>query len=233
MRVSSALAALLLTSSPLASHAAGEAPVSDEAPDPSKDPDGPGEGDRSFSHGGQFGIRVGAVGGYRMVFRYDKSPYCKRPDPLKKAEDQQKFCGHGMPMAIDIGLSFAPIGGAEPFLWARFGLAGEPQTNTEEVQILGAGVRIYTMSDSAFKIYIEPAIGYELEKGARNELWLQAEGAYQPTYEKDIAFHLAAGPQYDLAPAVGLYLNAGLTVGVLRAIHSSIELQGGAQVRFP
>jgi hypothetical protein len=193
------------------------------------DEDGPGEGDRTFSHGSQFGLRVGLVGGYRMIFRYDSSPYCSEPDTTKPPKDQQKFCGHVAPMGLDVALSFAPLGSIEPYAWARFGLKGEPETNTNEVLILGAGARIYTMSDSAFKIFIEPALGAELESGAGNPLW----ESNNPEYKKDVVFHLAAGPQYDFARAVGIYANAGITTGILRSIHSNLELALGVQVRAP
>ncbi len=193
------------------------------------DDGGPGEGDRSFSHGGQFGLRVGVTGGYRMIFRYDASPYCSEPDIAKPPKDQQKFCGHVAPIALDVALSFAPIGGIEPYAWARFGLEAEPETNTNEGLIIGAGARIYTMSDSAFKIFIEPAIGAEFESGAGNPLW----ETNNPEYKKDVVFHLAAGPQYDFARAIGIYANAGITTGILRSIHSNLELSLGVQARVP
>jgi hypothetical protein len=210
-----------------------EAPKDEAAPAKAVNPEdakAPGEDD-DFGHGGQFGLRVGLVGGYRMVFRYDKSPYCSEPKLDKAAKDQQKFCGHAGPLAIDIGISFAPLDGIEPFLWGRFGLSGESETNTEKLIVLGAGARIYTMSDSKFKIFIEPAVGVELEDGAGNELWKY--GGANPEYKTDIVFHLAAGPQLDVAKAFGFYLNAGITTGVLRYIHSSLELQGGVQLRVP
>jgi hypothetical protein len=195
-----------------------------------EDAKAPGEDD-DFGHGGQFGLRVGLVGGYRMVFRYDESPYCSKPKFDKEAKDQQKFCGHAGPLAIDIGLSFAPIDGIEPFLWGRFGLSGESETNTESLILVGAGARIYTMSDSKFKIFIEPAVGMELEGGAGNPDW--KHGGANPEYKTDLVFHLAAGPQFDVAKAFGFYLNAGITTGILRYIHSSLELQGGVQLRVP
>ncbi len=240
------LVALLLTS-PLhaaepdaaESTAEGSLPATSEAaetnsdapatPPSPPDEDGPGEGDRTYSHASQFGLRVNVVGGYRMIFRYDSSPFCSEPDPAKAAKDQQKFCGHVAPVGLDIALSFAPIGGVEPYVWARFGLDGEPETNTKEVFILGAGARLYTMSDSAFKVFIEPALGAELEGGAGNPLWEQNN----PEYKKDIVFHVGAGPQYDVARAVGIYASAGITTGVLRSIHSNLELSLGVQGRVP
>lgn len=191
--------------------------------------DEPGAQDEDFSHGGQFGVRVGVVGGYRMIFRYDESPFCAAPDPAKTAKDQQKFCGHASPFAFEAALSFAPIGSLEPFAWGRFGLGGEAETNTNAIIVVGAGARIYTMSDSAFKVFIEPAIGLELEGGAGNP----AYQANNPEYKQDVVFHLAAGPQFDVAKAVGIYADAGITTGILRSIHSTLEAQIGVQARFP
>lgn len=185
--------------------------------------------DDRYDHGGQIGLRVGLVGGYRMIFRYDESPFCAAYDDQKSLKDQQKFCGHAAPFALDVALSYALIGAIEPFLWGRFGLSGEDETDTEPVVILGAGTRIYTMSDSAFKIFIEPAIGMELEEG-------RGAAEYQlndPEYKQDIVFHLAAGPQLDLAKNFGVYADAGITTGILRSIHSVLEVQLGVQGRVP
>jgi hypothetical protein len=187
--------------------------------------------DEDFGHGMQFGLRAGLTGGYRMVFRYDKSPFCRSPDAAKEDKDQQKFCGHVAPLAIDLALSFAPLDFAEPYVWARFGLKGEAETNTDSLMAFGAGARIYTMSDSKFKIFVEPAVGVEVEGGAGNELWEQ--GGVAPDYKTDFLFHLGVGPQYDFARAFGIYLHAGITTGVLRYIHTQLEISGGAQVRVP
>lgn len=183
----------------------------------------------SYGHGRQFGVRGGIVGGYRMVFRYDESPFCSEPDLTKQVKDQQKFCGHSAAPAAEVALSFAPLDSIEPFVFGRFGLKAEEQTNTDPVLLLGAGLRVYTMSDSAFKIFIEPALGMELESGGDDPLWQ----LNKPEYKKDVVFHLAAGPQYDFAKYVGAYVDAGLTTGILRSIHSNLELQVGLQFRAP
>jgi hypothetical protein len=193
-------------------------------PEDAKSPDDP-----NFGHHFQFGLRAGLVGGYNMIFRYDQSPYCGTPVAGKAPKDQQKFCGHAAPLAVDVALSFAPLDGIEPYLFGRFGLKGESQTDTQPLSVFGVGARIYTMSDSAFKIFIDPALAYEFEGGGGSP-------AYQtnnPQYKKDMLFHLAAGPQLDVAKFVGFFLDAGLTTGILRSIHSELELQGGVQARFP
>jgi hypothetical protein len=209
--------------------AGGEAakPADDGLPDP-------GAEDTSYSHFFQFGIRASLVIPYRMVFRYDSSPWCNKEQVLDNVptNDRQKFCGFGGPLAVDAALSFAPLGPIEPYLFGRFGLAGEGNTNTQPVKIIGVGARIYTMSDSAFKVFIEPGIGYEFEDGAGHELWRRPDGT-EFEYRKDMVLHLGVGPQMDVSRGVGFFLNGGMTVGILRMIHASLELQLGAQARFP
>ena len=196
--------------------------------EPTEKPASPAAND-AYGHRMQFGLRVGLVGGYNMVFRYDQSPLCGPYDTSKSLNDQQKFCGHAAPLALEIAASFALLDFLEPYLFARLGLTGESQTDTLPIKVVGAGARIYTMSDSAFKIFIEPALGYEFEGGAGTV----SHPGYAPQYKKDLLIHLAAGPQIDLARYVGLYLDAGLTTGILRGIHTTLELHGGVQARFP
>ena len=208
-----------------------EAEASERQPNPE---DARSPEDTDFGHGGQFGIRVGAVWGYRMIFRYPDSPFCVEPDPTEDIDNQQKFCGHVGPWSLDAALSFAVLDSIEPYVWGRFGLEGEAQTNTQEVLFLGAGARIYTMSDSALKIFVEPAIGFGFEGGAGNELYNPPNNEnYDPEYKTDFIFHVAAGPHWDFARHFGAYLSAGLTVGTLRYISASMELTLGVQARFP
>lgn len=192
--------------------------------------------DERFGHAMQFGLRAGLVGGYRMIFRYDKSPFCHAPDLAKSDKDQQKFCGNGAPLALDLALSFGVLDFVEPYAWARFGFSGEGATNTKALTAFGAGARIYTMSDSKFKIFVEPAIGVEVEGGAGNPNWTFRTSnppGQKPDYKQDFLFHLGVGPQYDFARAFGVYVHAGLTTGVIRYIHTELELSGGVQVRVP
>lgn len=183
----------------------------------------------SFGHGMQFGLRAGVLGGYNMNFRYDQSPFCGTYDNVKAPKDQQKVCGNGAPLAMDLALSFAPLDFIEPYVFMRLGLTGESQTDTLPLRVLGVGARIYTMSDSAFKIFIEPALAWELEGGAGSPAFQRNN----PQYKKDMLLHLAAGPQLDFARYVGVFVDGGLTTGILRSLRTELELQAGVQGRFP
>lgn len=186
----------------------------------------PGEQDRSFLHGGQFSLRVGFVGAYRVVSRYDSSPYCE--DPARSTTPEpKKLCGFGAPPALNVAIGFAPLSSFEPFAWARFGLTGESETNTNPLVALGFGARLYTLSDSAFKFFIQPAVGWELESGAGNVRW------QNKVYKQDFLMQLLAGPQYDFSPGVGAYAAVGVTAGILREIQTWMEFEIGVQARFP
>jgi opacity protein-like surface antigen len=175
--------------------------------------------DEAFGHGNQIGARIGIVGGYRMILRYDDSQPCAKID-LSKSE-QQKFCGHASPFAITPALSFGIADWLEPYAWARLGLSEEEETYTDPVVMFGAGVRVYTMSDAPFKIFIEPGIGLELEDSNT--------GADLKT---DVAFHLAAGPTLDFNRYIGAYLTAGVTTTVLRFLATSLDVELGIQGRY-
>jgi hypothetical protein len=199
------------------------------APERAEDKPAAAEMTDSFGHGRQLGLRVGLVGGYNMIFRYDQSSLCAPYEPTKTIKDQKKVCGHTAPLALDLAASFAVLDFIEPYAFVRLGLKGETETSTKPLLVLGVGARIYTMSDSAFKIFIEPALAWELEKGSGA---MTAPG-YAPEYNRDLLFHLAAGPQLDFARYAGVFVDAGLTTGILRSIHSELELQLGLQARFP
>jgi hypothetical protein len=109
---------------------------------------------------------------------------------------------------------------------------------------VGAGARLYTMSDSRFKIFFAPFIGLDLTGGpveAANgsappgSLALQeVQAGVQPgAYRTDLLAHLDIGPQYDFSRYVGAYLSGGLTFQMLRYLGATAEVTIGLQLRAP
>lgn len=168
-----------------------------------------------------------------MLVRYNESPFCAEPDPKKLDKDQQKFCGSGSPLALDLALSFALFDSIEPFVWGRLGLTSDDESDTKPLRVIGAGARVYTLSESRFKIFVEPALGVELEGGAGSPAWQPKDPKTSLEYKKDLLIHVAVGPQYDFARYIGIYANAGMTAGMLRSLHSTLELSAGLQLRAP
>jgi hypothetical protein len=181
--------------------------------------------DDAYGHQGQFNVRLGFGGGYRIVMRYDASPPCSTT--LNDDGTLKTLNGFGAPLTLDAAIGYAPSAGIEPFLWGRFGLTHEKESNTSPLVILGAGLRFYSMSDAAFKFFVEPAVGVELEKGTST----QANQTYQ--YKTDLIVRFTLGPQLDISRNVGIYAAAGLTAGMLRSLQSWMDLHAGVQARFP
>lgn len=205
-------------------------PTDKEKPDQPKKEDKESGEDDTYGHFMQFGIRAGIDLGYKMIFRYPHSPLCTPYDPAKAVHEQQKVCGFGAPAGTEVAISFGVLDSVEPYIFGRFGFSKESKTNTKPLQQFGLGARLYTMSDSRLKIFIEPALAYETEGGAGDARW--APGDLNPAYKKDLIFHLGIGPQYDVAKAFGIFLNGGVDVGVLRAISATLLINIGAQLRF-
>jgi hypothetical protein len=225
------------------SESAEQSKKADDAPSAKKSEEAPAKDAKeeetgkedSYGHGQQGSLRVGLMLGYKMDFRYPHSPYCaEHYDGNKGGDEQLKTCGFGAPPAMDLALGFAIIDSIEPFVFARFGLTGEERTATNPLFLVGAGVRIYTMSDSRFKLFFEPALAYEGEgaSGASTTPPFNPH-AFPLEYKKDFVFHLGIGPQYDFAKQFGVYINSGLDVGVLRSISATLLLNIGVQGRLP
>lgn len=197
-------------------------------------PSSPFEGDaererrarkKDFGHFMQVGARGGISIPYKIMFRFDDSPECNVNN--KDGEEGGKVCGLLAPPALDLALSFALLDAIEPYVWMRMGLNDETKTQTEALRVFGAGVRIYTMSDSMFKVFFEPAVGVETE-GALN-----AAAAASADYGTDFFIHLNAGLQVDFIRNLGVYISLGPNVSFLRAITTTLEGNVGLQVRVP
>ncbi len=178
-------------------------------------------------HGGQFSLRLGVVGGYRMMFRYAESPFCGPPGAT---EDES--CFYGAPWNMDVALGFAPFDSLEVFGWGRFGVARDAETDTDALRAFGAGVRIYTMSDSALKFFVQPAVAMSFEGGGQDPQW-RSRGSTRPAYGSDLLFHFSVGPQYDFNRYFGAYAGLGMTVGARRAMSATLEGTFGLQARYP
>jgi hypothetical protein len=250
--------ALACAAAPLAALAADAKPTAPAAAPAKKDapksPDAklaapeakPETGEPDLGHHGQFNVRGEFVTGYRMLFRYDKSPRCAPHDYSKGPADQQKFCGFGMAPGIGVAIGFSMVDFFEPFLFGRFGLTDEADhTNQGKFVQVGVGARLYTMSDSRFKIFFAPFVGLDLTSGPVFPIGVGPRGnpgaddaatvgkVTNDSYRTDLLAHLDIGPQYDISRAFGIYLSGGITFQMLRYLGASADLTLGLQMRAP
>jgi hypothetical protein len=138
-----------------------------------------------------------------------------------------------MPPQIGLALGFALVDFFEPFVLARFGLSNDADhTNSGKTFLIGAGARLYTISDSKLKVFFSPWLGLDFTKGPVDpenpNLHID-----ESNYRTDLLVHLDLGPELDVSRQVGIYLSGGLTMGLLRYLSADAELSLGVQVRAP
>lgn len=180
-----------------------------------------------FGHGFQFGLRSSINFGYKVLFRFDDSPPCNIDGAeTQMGEEDKKVCGYGTPPSLDLALSYALFDAIEPYAWVRFGLGEHTETSTEATQLIGLGLRVYTMSDSKLKLFVEPGLAIELE-GATDD------APPGRNYDTDYVVHGHFGLQYDFIEHLGLYASVGPNVSFIRAIGTELEGSIGIQGRAP
>lgn len=176
---------------------------------------------------GQIGLRLGVVGGYRMMFRYDPSPFC-----TPQGSESDEACFYGAPWATEFALSYSVTNTLELFVWSRLGLGREPETDTDALRALGAGIRVLSSHDTPLKMFVQPLVALSFEGGGRDPAW-RSRGGVQADYRSDLLFHISLGPQYDFNRHLGVYGGVGMTAGTLRALSATVEGSLGLQVRYP
>jgi hypothetical protein len=119
------------------------------------------------------------------------------------------------------------------------------QTNQGKLLQVGIGARLYTMSDSRFKIFFAPFVGLDLTSGPVEPIARGPQGSpgaddfatnghvTNDSYRTDLLAHLDIGPQYDFSRGFGVYLSGGLTFQMLRYLGASADLTLGVQMRAP
>jgi hypothetical protein len=238
-RIAALLAASIVSFAPVAPLKA-DANGATKTPPPKASP----ASDENLGHRGQFNARADVLGGYRMLFRYNTSPRCAPYDYAKPSADQQKFCGFAAAPALGVAIGFSAVDFFEPFVFARFGLANEvDRTNEGKLLQIGAGARIYTMSDSPLKIFFSPFLGVDLTGGPLEAIGTGprgsagrddfAAGVTAASHRTELLAHLDVGPQYDFSRMFGAYLSGGLTFQMLRYLGATAELTVGLQMRAP
>jgi hypothetical protein len=138
------------------------------------------------------------------------------------------------PPELEIAFGYALTAGFEPYVFTRLGLWSESATYTAAGKMLGAGARIYVVSESQLKLFVEPAFGVAFEGDALDPLIFDATlpRVRRDGYKNDVVFHAGVGPQYDLSRTFGVFANASVDVGIIRALTVLVSVHYGVQARF-
>jgi hypothetical protein len=196
------------------------------------------------THRGQWSLRAGFVQGYEFHHRYERSPFCRYSDffPTRTTDPNAPpyfppdDCWVAPPPELELAIAYALTAGFEPYVFTRLGLWSEEATFTGAGKMLGAGARIYAVSEPQLKLFIEPAFGVAFEDHTLDPRFFSTfpPALLTPdSYKTDLVFHLGVGPQYDLTRHFGVFANAGVDVGVIRALTVLVSVHYGVQARFP
>ena len=188
----------------------------------------------SLGHQGQFDLRADFVTGYRMLFRYDQSPPCSPWNTAKIDLRPAEVLRGGDALSPGDCVGVLVVDFFEPFVFGRFGLSNESKTNSGAPVVLGAGARLYTMSEDRFKIFFSPWAAVDLTSGpASNGADFAPYRSTAADYKTDFLLHIDAGPQFEFSRYIGVYASGGLTFGMLRYLSTNAELALGVELRAP
>jgi hypothetical protein len=193
-----------------------EEPPYEEAPLPTAPADvaAPGTEEILYDHRYQVGVRVGFGFAYQFAIKYGDGAECSDPAG-------ETFCRHLIGGLIDVELTFGVTEGLEIGFLGRFGLANDPVAENIPI-VLGLGIRGYIPPPGHFKAYIGAKLIMDLTQSDL-ALW----------EDIDVGARAEIGVQYDILRYLGVYLQFGVTVQILRAFAFPLDVTGGLQARFP
>ncbi len=167
----------------------------------------------SLHHASQVGIRAGIAVPYVFAVKYGTGPRC--------GDGGETFCRRLGAALVDLELGFGVSEGVELSLLARLGLADDAAANARPVAF-GLGVRAYGSPHSMVKLYFGGRVVLDVTS-SQTEEWSSV----------DVGGRGELGLQVDFVRYVGMYLQLGETLTVLRGFYFVTDLSAGVQARFP
>jgi hypothetical protein len=167
-------------------------------------------------HRHQTGLALMPGAGYRVIVPYQDHKVCG--DTSRDAS--KRVCTNGLPLFLDLQLSFGLTRRLDLLLDMRFGLIRDPIVADRQFA-LAPGVRFWFGDGTAVKLYTT------------------VQGVYDSTDYHDVlpsadfGLRNANGLMYDAARNVGLYAQFGETVGLRRWLRMELDGGLGVQVRLP
>jgi len=177
------------------------------------------EADEGLHHEYQVGIRAGIGVPFMFALRYNGGPRCNASDPM----DPDQFCVFVGSTMITFDLSFGLTTDVELVLGGRIGAVPVEPTENLNGQVL-LGIRAYISPESIAKVYFAPSVVLDVTPPAN---------AVPNWGDVDFGVRGAFGVQVDLFRYLGLYVEIGVNILLVRSFAISPDVHGGFQVRFP
>lgn len=169
-------------------------------------------------HEGTVAVRVGAGVPYLFAIKYGAGSPCESPDP---ASEPEAFCTRLGEPFLDLELSYSVTDQFELTGYVTLALRDDDAA-LAKARVFGVGLRGYTSADAVVKGFF----------GAR--LVLDLTRSDVPGFDDfDLGLHGGFGIQVEPVRWIGIYLQGGVSIRVLRNFSFLPEVSGGLQFRFP
>jgi hypothetical protein len=167
-------------------------------------------------HARQFGLSVLPGSGYRIIVPYKEDVKCG--DASGNAS--RHVCTHSLPFFLEMQLSFGIFARLDFFTDFRFGLQKDPVTLNSHQFAFSPGFRFWLDQDVALKFYTTAQVVYDYVD-------------YLGVSSSDFAIRNANGLMYDPIKNLGIYVQLGWTMGMVRWFRMELDGGLGSQVRYP
>jgi hypothetical protein len=167
-------------------------------------------------HARQFGLSLLPGSGYRIIVPYKEAQPCGD----SSGNVSRRVCTHALPFFLELQLSFGIFPRLDFFSDLRFGLQKDPVTLNSHEFAFSPGFRFWLDQDVALKFYTTAQVVYDYV-------------GYKSVSSSDFGVRNANGLMYDPIKNLGIYVQLGWTMGLVRWFRMELDGGLGVQVRYP
>lgn len=168
------------------------------------------------NHARQFGLSLLSGSGYRIIVPYKEDVMCGD----SSGNASRHVCTHAVPFFLEVQPSFGIFARLDLIADLRFSLQKEPGTRDSHGFAFAPGFRFWLDQDVALKFYTTAQVVYDyVDRIAVSS--------------SDFALRNANGLMYDPIKNLGIYVQLGWTMGLVRWFRMELDGGLGIQVRYP
>jgi hypothetical protein len=171
-----------------------------------------------LDHRHQFAISLMPGIGYRMIARYQEGQTC-----LDSTRDESKWvCTNDVPAFLDVQFAYGATPRMDVLADLRVGLALDDAIGVGRQLAVAPGVRLWLDRDVRLKFYTTFQFLYDATRQGQDRV-----------SNSDFGLRNANGLMYDALRNLGVYVQFGENLGVVRWFRIEIDIGLGLQVRLP
>ncbi len=167
-------------------------------------------------HARQFGLSLLPGSGYRIIVPYKEDVKCGD----SSGNAARHVCTSALPFFLELQLSFGIFPRLDFFTDLRFGVQKDPVTRDSHGFALSPGFRFWLDQDVALKFYTTAQVVYDYV-------------SLQAVSSSDFGIRNVNGLMYDPIRNLGIYVQLGWTMGLVRWFRMELDGGLGLQVRYP